>query len=108
AGLDVGDAEVQEARHSAGILRSFQHDLGLVGCGTTPGVHDDPAVRELDDARVLLQHDLPAEDVAVETPRAGDITHSEKVGHDEPLGGGGHVGVHAYGACRSRAPQISS
>src|SRR6266536_943842 len=68
-GLDVGDADVQEAAHAIRILWRLENDAWLVVCGSAADVDDDPAVRERDDRRLAGENDLAAEDVAVRSGR---------------------------------------
>ena len=63
---------------------------GLSGVGTAR-VHDHPRVGELDDARVLLQHDLAAKDLGVERARPGDAPDGDEQSDDEALTRGGQV-----------------
>src|SRR5207244_12658236 len=64
-GLDVGDADVQEAAHAIGILWRLENDARLVVRRPAADVDDDPAVRERDDRRLAGENDRAAEDVAV-------------------------------------------
>jgi len=64
--------------------------VGLVGRGATARVHDHPRVGELDHARVLLQHDLDAENLGVERrDRATLRTVMNTVTREPSLGAGG-------------------
>jgi hypothetical protein len=48
------------------ILGRTERHVGFVGGGAAAGIHDDPSVGELDDARILFEHHRPAQDVGVE------------------------------------------
>src|SRR5262249_43976616 len=50
-GLDVGDADVEEAADVIGIAGRLECDAWLVVGGAAADVDDDPAVRERDDRR---------------------------------------------------------
>src|SRR5215211_5108058 len=60
-GVDIGHPEVEEGTGASGIGRWFQHDLGLVIGRSPTDVDDHPAVGQLDDRRLTVQHDLAAE-----------------------------------------------
>src|SRR6185503_13407469 len=87
----VGDAQVHEAGHCVPGLVVDDRDVGLVGSGATAWVHDHPSVGELDHAWILLQHDLPAEDLGVERAGPSDVSYGYEVGDEEALARGRQV-----------------
>src|SRR6185436_10884612 len=66
-------------------------DAGLVGSGATTWVHDHPRVGELDHARVLLQHNLAAEDLGIERAGPSNASYGDEMGDEEALARGGQV-----------------
>ena len=81
--VDVGHAKVHEARHRVPGLVVDDRDVRLVGRGATSRVHDQPRVGELDHARVLLQHDLAAEDIGVEGAGPSNASHGDELSDEE-------------------------
>ena len=107
-GLDVGDADVQEAAHTIRIVWRFENDVWLVVCRSAADVDDDPAVRERDDRRLAGENDLAAEDVAVEAAGALDIVGDDEVCERDSVGRMGRLamvvllsfGLERDGQCR--------
>src|SRR5215216_610485 len=60
-GLDIGHPEIEEGAGASGVGRWFQDDLGLVIGRSSTDVDDHPAVGQLDDRWLAVQHDLTAE-----------------------------------------------
>src|SRR6266566_8504491 len=96
-GLDVGDADVQEAAHAIGILWRLENDGRLVVCGSAADVDDDPAVRERDDRRLPGENDLAAENVAVKAAGAFDALGDDEVRERDSV-------AQRWKACHGRVP----
>src|SRR5439155_20537218 len=77
--LNVNNPQIQETRDRVAGLVVDDRDVRLVGGRPTAWVHDQPRVRELDHARVLLQHDLAAEDFGVERAGPSDASYGDEV-----------------------------
>src|SRR5439155_14527773 len=85
------DAQVHEAGHRVPGLVVDDRDVGLVGSGATAWVHDHPRVGELDHARVLLQHNLAAEDLGIERTGPSNASYGDEVCDEEALARGRQV-----------------
>src|SRR3984885_13049393 len=92
AGLDVSDPQVQEDRGGVARLVVDHRDAWLVGGGGPAGIHQDPRVGQLDDARVLLEDHGAAQDARVEVPGPRHAADGDEHGHDDALGGRRQVG----------------
>ena len=88
AGFDVCDAQVEERGHVVRRLVRNHICLGLVRGATAARVHDHPAVGQLDDARVLCQDHVAAENVGVERTRATSRTMMKWVTKIPSMGAG--------------------
>src|SRR6185437_2280953 len=91
--LDISDAEVHEGGERVVELVVDHRDVRLVRGGATARVYDHPGVGELDHARVLLQHNLTAENLGVEGTGPSNVAHGDELRDDEALAGGGQVVV---------------
>ena len=58
-GVDVGDADVEEAADVVGVARRLERHRRLVIGGWPADVDDDPAVRERDDRRLPFRSTSP-------------------------------------------------
>src|SRR5580693_3491689 len=92
AGLDVSDPQVQEDRRGVAWLVVDHGDAWLVGGGRPAGIHQNPRVGQLDDARVLLKDHGAAQDARVEVPGPRHAADGDEHGHDDALGGRRQVG----------------
>src|SRR5215211_7861541 len=90
-GLDVGHPEVQEGAGPAGVAGRLQDDVGLVVGRPATDVDDHPAVGQLDDRRLAVEHDPAAEHAGVEVAGAGHVRGDDEVGEHESLARGGEV-----------------
>src|SRR4029077_15720760 len=89
--LDVRYAQVHEGRDRVVELVVHHPDVRLVGGGGTAWVHDHPRVGELDHARVLLQNDLAAQNLRVESAGASNASHRDEQRDQEALARRGQV-----------------
>ena len=88
-GVDVLDANVQEAGDVIWILGRLDRHLGLVGGGPAARVDHDPSVVEAKHRRRVVAYDFGAEDVAIEADRTLHVGHDQHLReHDSLLLGG--------------------
>src|SRR6266545_674157 len=110
-GLDVGDTDVQEGAGAVEVARRLEDDLWLVVGRPAADVDDHPAVGQLDDRGLAVQHHLAAEHADIEVPRACDVRGDDEVGEDESLLWSRKVitfhGLSPYLAARRRAKGLS-
>ena len=88
-GLDISHPKVEEGAGLGGVDRWYQDDLGLVIGRSSTDIDDHPAIGQLDDRRLTVQHDLAAKHPGVEVPSAGHVRGHDEMGHHEPLAWGG-------------------
>src|SRR5262245_61164775 len=89
--MDVCYAQVHEGGDRVVELVVDDRDLRLVRGGAPARVHDHPRVGEFDHARVLLQHNLAAENLGVEGPGPSDVSYGDEERHEEALARRGQV-----------------
>src|SRR5262245_65652244 len=89
--MDVCYAQVHEGGDRVVELVVDERDRRLVRGWAPARVHDHPRVGELDHARVLLQHDLAAENLGVEGAGPSNISHGDEQRDEEALARRGQV-----------------
>lgn len=83
--LDIGDPKVHENGHRVGAVVRHDVDARLVWRRTSAWVHDQPRVRELDHARILLENHLTAQHPRVEVTRPRHVTDGQKQRDEKSL-----------------------
>src|SRR5262245_56294093 len=87
AGLNVGDSQVNEYRGRVAGLVVDHRDIWLVRRGWSARIHDDPRIRQLDDAWVLVHDDSAAQHARVEVPGYRHLADGDKDRHQNALVG---------------------
>src|SRR3984885_9099219 len=87
--MNIGNADIHEAADQIGIGGDAERDRWFVGRRTTPGIDEEPGVRDLDVPRrafaVAPAQNATSEDRFVKSKRSLDVGDGEKVCDGNPI-----------------------